>query len=218
MLGRRVDDVVGADDEGDVGVLEVLRLPLTNAGRRRSSPSRTNGPLLGTSLQTGRPIDLRPMRQPLKIPHLAGREKPLRELGLSPTDATWLTLVCYHSGVFTRRQYAELHQCHRMAAPLRLSPSPSLPRSRRREPLPAVASHRNRQARVLPLPRLSSLRPPQRTCAGALVPARSRAKYQGMSVLATAEGLELSPSMVPLYCTGLTSTITVPTFLPFGQR
>ena len=56
------------------------------------------------------------MRQPLKIPHLAGREKPLRELGLSPTDATWLTLVCYHSGVFTRRQYAEIHQCHRMAA------------------------------------------------------------------------------------------------------
>lgn len=56
------------------------------------------------------------MRQPLQIPHLAGREKPLRELGLSPTDATWLTLVCYHSGVFTRRQYAEIHQCHRMAA------------------------------------------------------------------------------------------------------
>ena len=55
------------------------------------------------------------MKQPLRIPHLAGREKPLRELGLCPTDATWLTLVCYHSGVFTRRQYAELHQCHRMA-------------------------------------------------------------------------------------------------------
>ena len=56
------------------------------------------------------------MKQPLQIPHLAGREKSLRELGLSPTDATWLTLVCYHSGVFTRRQYSELHQCHRMAA------------------------------------------------------------------------------------------------------
>ena len=44
------------------------------------------------------------MKQPLKIPRLARREKLLRELGLSPTDATWLTLVCYHSGVFTRRQ------------------------------------------------------------------------------------------------------------------
>lgn len=56
------------------------------------------------------------MKRPLKIRHLAGRKKPLLELGFSPTDATWLTLVCFHSGVFTRRQYAELHQCHRMAA------------------------------------------------------------------------------------------------------
>ena len=56
------------------------------------------------------------MKQPLKVPHLAGREKPLLKLGLSPTDATWLTLACSHSGVFTRRQYTDLHQCHRMAA------------------------------------------------------------------------------------------------------
>ncbi|MCY4557873.1 MAG: hypothetical protein OXF79_16155 [Chloroflexi bacterium] len=56
------------------------------------------------------------MKQPLQIPHLGGREKPLLELGFSPNDATWLTLVCFYSGVFTRWQYAELHQCHRMAA------------------------------------------------------------------------------------------------------
>ncbi len=56
------------------------------------------------------------MKRPLQILHLSGCEKPLLGLGFSPTDATWLTLVCFHSGVFTRRQYADLHQCHRMAA------------------------------------------------------------------------------------------------------
>ena len=44
--------------------------------------------------------------------------------------------------------------------PLRLPPSPSLFRSRRSTPLPAVTSHRSRQARLLPLPRFPCARPP----------------------------------------------------------
>ena len=56
------------------------------------------------------------MKQPLDIPHLAGRQTPLLDLGFTPADATWLTLVCYHAGVFTRRQYADLHNCHRSSA------------------------------------------------------------------------------------------------------
>ena len=51
------------------------------------------------------------MKQALQIPHLAGREEPFRDLGFSPTDATWLALVCLHSGVFTRRQFTEHHRC-----------------------------------------------------------------------------------------------------------
>ena len=56
------------------------------------------------------------MHQHLDIPHLAGRDAPLLELGFTPADAAWLTLVCFHSGVFTRRQYADALRTHRMAA------------------------------------------------------------------------------------------------------
>ena len=45
------------------------------------------------------------------IPHLAGRDKALRELGFRDHEAAWLTLVCLHSGVFTRTQFTEHHQC-----------------------------------------------------------------------------------------------------------
>ncbi len=66
-------------------------------------------------------------RAALQIPRLAGREKPVLRLGFSPPDATWLTLVCFHSGLFTRRQYAQLHP---MSADARSPPGP--PPARRR--------------------------------------------------------------------------------------
>ncbi len=46
------------------------------------------------------------------IPHLAGREAALQPLGWTGRDATWLALVCLHSGVFLRSQYAAHRQCH----------------------------------------------------------------------------------------------------------
>lgn len=39
------------------------------------------------------------------IAHLAGREAALQPLGWTGRDATWLALVCLHSGVFLRSQY-----------------------------------------------------------------------------------------------------------------
>ena len=47
------------------------------------------------------------------VPHLAGRDAALREFGFRPHEAAWLTLVCLHSGVFTRTQFTEHHRCHR---------------------------------------------------------------------------------------------------------
>ena len=47
------------------------------------------------------------------IPHLDGRDRALRELGFRPYEAAWLTLVCLHSGVFTRTQFTEHHSCDR---------------------------------------------------------------------------------------------------------
>ena len=38
------------------------------------------------------------------IAHLKGREKLLRPLGFTPQQAEWITLVCLHSGLFTRDQ------------------------------------------------------------------------------------------------------------------
>ncbi len=46
------------------------------------------------------------------IPHLAGREAALKPLGWTGRDATWLALVCLHSGVFLRSQYASHRHCH----------------------------------------------------------------------------------------------------------
>ena len=46
-----------------------------------------------------------------EVPHLAGRDAALRELGYRDSEAVWLTLVCLHSGVFTRPQFTEHHQC-----------------------------------------------------------------------------------------------------------
>jgi len=46
-----------------------------------------------------------------EVPHLAGRDAALRELGYRDWQAAWLTLVCLHSGVFTRTQFTEHHGC-----------------------------------------------------------------------------------------------------------
>ena len=40
-----------------------------------------------------------------EIKHLRGREKKLTEFGWSPQEATWVALVCLHSGLFTRAQF-----------------------------------------------------------------------------------------------------------------
>ena len=48
--------------------------------------------------QVGRP------KETVKFPHLKGRETLLRPLGFTPQQAEWLTLVCLHSGLFTRDQ------------------------------------------------------------------------------------------------------------------
>ena len=39
------------------------------------------------------------------IQHLRGREKKLAAFGWSPPEATWVALVCLHSGLFTRAQF-----------------------------------------------------------------------------------------------------------------
>ena len=40
----------------------------------------------------------------MKFPHLQGREKLLEPLGFTSLQAEWITLVCLHSGLFTRDQ------------------------------------------------------------------------------------------------------------------
>ena len=40
----------------------------------------------------------------MRFPHLKGRQKLLRPLGFTPQQAEWITLVCLHSGLFTRDQ------------------------------------------------------------------------------------------------------------------
>ena len=37
------------------------------------------------------------------IEHLRGRDRKLEPLGWTGQDAEWITLVCLHSGVFTRQ-------------------------------------------------------------------------------------------------------------------
>lgn len=56
------------------------------------------------------------------IPHLAGRDAALRELGFRDWEAAWLTLVCLHSGVFTRTQFIEHHRARRDEATRFLRP------------------------------------------------------------------------------------------------
>ena len=53
---------------------------------------------------------------PPEVPHLAGRDAALRELGYRDREAAWLTLVCLHSGVFTRTQFIAHHRCRDNAA------------------------------------------------------------------------------------------------------
>ena len=53
-------------------------------------------------LQAGRP------KGTMKFPHLKGREKLLRPLGFTRQRAEWITLVCLHSGLFTRDQVEAL--------------------------------------------------------------------------------------------------------------
>lgn len=50
------------------------------------------------------------------IAHLAGREAALRPLGWTGRDATWLALVCLHSGVFLRSQFVAFNGCPTTAA------------------------------------------------------------------------------------------------------
>ncbi|MCY3746121.1 MAG: hypothetical protein OXH05_07790 [Acidobacteria bacterium] len=50
------------------------------------------------------------------IPHLAGRDAALRRLGWNARDAAWLALVCLHSGVFLRSQYAVHYRCTKQSA------------------------------------------------------------------------------------------------------
>ncbi|MXW72132.1 MAG: hypothetical protein F4Z74_11845 [Acidobacteria bacterium] len=45
------------------------------------------------------------------IAHLAGREAALEPLGWTGRDATWLALVCLHSGVFLRSQFVFQQGC-----------------------------------------------------------------------------------------------------------
>ena len=40
----------------------------------------------------------------MKFPHLKGREELLKPLGFTRQQAEWITLVCLHSGLFTRDQ------------------------------------------------------------------------------------------------------------------
>ena len=50
------------------------------------------------------------------IPHLKGRETPLKTLGWRPNDAEWIALVCLHGGLFIRSQYAAWRNASPMAA------------------------------------------------------------------------------------------------------
>ena len=46
------------------------------------------------------------------IAHLREREKNLEPFGWSQEDAEWVAMVCLHSGVFTRTQYADYFNTH----------------------------------------------------------------------------------------------------------
>lgn len=50
------------------------------------------------------------------LPNFAERAATLRSLGWTERQAEWLALVCLHSGVFTRRQYADCYRVCRQRA------------------------------------------------------------------------------------------------------
>ena len=50
------------------------------------------------------------------IEHLRGRDRKLEPLGWTGDDAEWITLVCLHSGVFTRAQFCHYFNAKRMTA------------------------------------------------------------------------------------------------------
>ena len=75
------------------------------------------------------------------VPHLAGRDAALRELGFRDHEASWLTLVCLHSGVFTRTQFCHHHACRNNAAHRFVETLLNAGVARER-PLPAPSRHR----------------------------------------------------------------------------
>ena len=50
------------------------------------------------------------------IEHLQGRDRKLEPLGWTGPEAEWITLVCLHSGVFTRAQFCHYFNAKRMTA------------------------------------------------------------------------------------------------------
>ena len=50
------------------------------------------------------------------IEHLRGRDRKLEPLGWTGPGAEWITLVCLHSGVFTRAQFCHYFNAKRMTA------------------------------------------------------------------------------------------------------
>ena len=50
------------------------------------------------------------------IEHLRGRDRKLEPLGWTGPEAEWITLVCLHSGVFTRAQFCHYFNAKRMTA------------------------------------------------------------------------------------------------------
>ena len=50
------------------------------------------------------------------IEHFRGRDRKLEQLGWTGDDAEWITLVCLHSGVFTRAQFCHYFNAKRMIA------------------------------------------------------------------------------------------------------
>ena len=50
------------------------------------------------------------------IPHLLGRDRNLEPLGWTGPEAEWITLVCLHSGVFTRGQFCDYFGAGRQQA------------------------------------------------------------------------------------------------------
>ena len=50
------------------------------------------------------------------IAHLRGRDRKLEALGWTGQDAEWITLVCLHSGIFTRAQFCDYFDTFRKHA------------------------------------------------------------------------------------------------------